>query len=437
MLYEVLERALKVAQQAEVYYNSSVETPAHFEANALKRLETTESQGIALRIVRDGRIGFASTTNLNDIPGLVAKAVEVSAFGAPSHLELPGKTEYPEVPIFDPEVERVSSDDMAQLGQTLIDTLRSRHPDAQCEATVSKTISTTAILNSRGCNLSYTQSFFEVSLEGTVIQGEDMLFVYDTLHSGRVIRDARELVRSLDRQLEMGRNVAPPVTGRVPVILTPRGVAGAMLWSLTSALNGRAVFQGTSPLTGRLGERIADEGFSLWDDPTTPFAQGSAMADDEGVPSRRLPLIQQGIAVNFLYDLQTAGQAGKSSTGSGTRWSLGMAPIPSSSVMIVGPGKTSCEDMVKDIKKGIIVEAMLGAGQSNILAGDFSANVLLGYRIENGEITGRVKDTVVSGNIYEMLKDLAAIGKDSHWVGGRLSTPHLYCKQLSSSAKEA
>jgi PmbA protein len=437
MLNEVLERALKVAQQAEVYFVSSVETPAHFEANRLKRLETIESQGIALRIVKDGRLGFASTTNLHDIQGLINKAVEVSAFGAQARMEFPGKSDYPEVPVYDPAAEGITSDHLAQVGQNVIDALRAHNPDVLCEATASKTISSITILNSRGCNLSFTQSNFEVSLEGTVIQGTDMLFVYDTLHSGRPILDTQQLTQSLAQQLELGRKVASPISGAMPVIFTPRGVGGAMLWPLSSALNGRSVLQGTSPLTGRLGERIVDEGFTLWDDPTIPMMQGSGMADDEGVPSRRLPLIHRGVAANFLYDLQTAGQAGKASTGSAIRWSLGMTPMPSASVTILEPGKTAFEDMVKDMKRGIIVETMLGAGQSNILAGDFSGNVLLGYRVEEGKVLGRVKDTVVSGNIYEVLNSLAGIGKESRWIWGRLSAPPLYCKSVSVSAKEA
>ncbi len=428
---------MKAAQQAEVYYVSSVETPVHFEANRLKRVETIESQGVALRIVKDGRIGFVSSTNLNDLSGLVNRAMEVAALGAATHMRFPGKGDYPEVPIYDPDVERIDSDDLAQLGQTLIDALRAQHPDVLCEASASKTVTTTSILNSSGCNLSYTQSQLELSLEGTVIQGTDMLFVYDTIQSGKAIRDTRLLLENLSQQLELGRTTAPSVTGNLPVIFTPRGVSGAMLWPLSSALNGRAVLQGTSPLTGRLGERIADESFTLCDDPTTPFMQGSGMADDEGVPSRRLPLIQRGVAANFLYDLQTAALAGTPSTGSAIRWSLGMAPLPSASVMIVEPGAVSLADMVKDMKRGLIVESMLGAGQSNILAGDFSGNVLLGYRVEDGKILGRVKDTVVSGNIYEVLNSLAAIGKESRWVWGRLSAPPLYCKSVSVAAKEA
>ena len=110
-----------------------------------------------------------------------------------------------------------------------------------------------------------------------------------------------------------------------------------------------------------------------------------------------------------------------------------MAPSPSA--FIINTGKTTFEDMLKDIKEGLVVEQLMGAEQGNLLAGDFSGNVLLGYKVENGKIMGRVKDTMVSGNVYNILKDIAAIGSEARWVGGFLQTPPFYCKGLSVSSK--
>ena len=92
--------------------------------------------------------------------------------------------------------------------------------------------------------------------------------------------------------------------------------------------------------------------------------------------------------------------------------------------------------MLADIKEGLFVEVLMGATQGNILGGDFSGNVLLGYKIENGKITGRVKDTVVSGNIYELLKDVAALGNDSRFVGASLYAPSLYFPAVSVASQQ-
>jgi len=77
----------------------------------------------------------------------------------------------------------------------------------------------------------------------------------------------------------------------------------------------------------------------------------------------------------------------------------------------------------------------MGAEDTNILGGDFSGNVLLGYKVESGKIVGRVKDIVVSGNIYQLLKQIIAIGSEAKWVGSFLNTPPLYCPRLSIASK--
>jgi PmbA protein len=92
--------------------------------------------------------------------------------------------------------------------------------------------------------------------------------------------------------------------------------------------------------------------------------------------------------------------------------------------------------MIGGVKDGLIVESLLGAGQSNILGGDFNANVLLGYRVEGGSVTGRVKNTVISGNVYTALKDIQATEREGHWVGGSLRTPAFCLGSVSVATKE-
>ena len=96
---------------------------------------------------------------------------------------------------------------------------------------------------------------------------------------------------------------------------------------------------------------------------------------------------------------------------------------------------SSDEEMEGEIKEGLVVEELMGAGQGNVLGGDFSGNVLLGYKIENGEITGRVKDTIVAGNVHEALRRLVALGSEGRWVGGTVYTPPVWIERLTVSAK--
>ena len=90
--------------------------------------------------------------------------------------------------------------------------------------------------------------------------------------------------------------------------------------------------------------------------------------------------------------------------------------------------------MVRTTKEGLLVEQLMGASQTNVLGGDFSGNVLLGYKIENGEIVGRVKDTVVSGNVYQALNRIEAVGSEARWVGS-VFTPPIMCAGLAVGSK--
>jgi PmbA protein len=236
------------------------------------------------------------------------------------------------------------------------------------------------------------------------------------------------------RQLDLAKEQAACTTGPLPVVFTPNGVASAFVRPLMAAFNGKTVLEGASPVGGRLGEKVFDERLSLRDDPTIAYRPGSSPCDDEAVPSEPTALISDGKVRGFLYDLQTAALAGARSTGNGRR-SPGGLPAPAPSSFVIAPGEASFEDMVGDIKEGLVVEQLMGATQGNVLGGDFSGNVLLGFKVENGRIVGRVKDTMVSGNIYQLLKNVGAIGSEVKWVAGFLSTPSVYCPNVSVASK--
>jgi len=236
-------------------------------------------------------------------------------------------------------------------------------------------------------------------------------------------------------QLEMAKKKTAVSTKLLPVIFTPLGVASALLSPLVLAFNGKSVLEGASPLKDKLGEQVFDKRLSLWDDATIAYGVGSYPFDDEGVSGRRLPLVTNGVVTNFLYDLQTAALAGTQSTGNGQRAGGGF-PRPGISSLILSGGDVSFQAMVEDMKEGLIVEQVMGAEQGNLLGGDFGGNVLLGYKVENGEIVGRVKDTMIAGNVYQVLKELLGIGQEARWVGGILQTPPLYCSGISVATKE-
>jgi PmbA protein len=426
---EILSLARKVADQAEVFKVSSRKTPVRFESNTLKQIETKESVTTALRVIKDGRIGFAQASGPFKPEDLVNMAVDTSSFGMIATFEFPGPLSYPQVEIFDPRVQEVPINDMVDLGKQLIDKIRKQSPEIVCEASIVGGTAKVAIANTSGGEAGYTQSFSTLSVEGVIIQGDDMLFVGDMQSSCHPILESDSLADEVLLQLRLAERKTDVTTEKMPVIFKPDGVASALIAPLISAFNGKMVLMGASPLKDKQGERLFDEVISLWDDATLPFQVASSPCDDEGMPGQQTPLIEKGVVSHFYYDLQTAGMANTRSTGNGSR--SGGLPVPSINSLVIEDGQTPFDDMLKDIKDGLIIEQLMGATQGNILNGDFSGNVLLGYRVVNGEITGRVKNTMVSGNIYQILKKVEALGNDSRWVNGFLRTPSIYCPGLS------
>jgi PmbA protein len=430
---DVLLMARKCAGEAEVFVGSVDDTPVVFEANRLKQLQTNRSMSVALRIVKDGRLGFATATALDDIASLVDRAVDIAQFGAQPSFELPSRQDYPQVSVYDREAETFDVDAMVELGESLIAQVRRHTPDLLCDATVGRGAASVHIMNSRGGEASFTRSYFGLGLEGTLIRGTDILFVGDSDSSCHPIREIDRLVKSTVNQLELSRRQAMVTTGHLPVIFTPHGVVSALIAPLAAAFNGRVVLQGVSPLMNRTGQQVFSPELSLQDNATVAHRPRSRPCDDEGIPSQILPLVERGVVSGFIYDLQTAGLAGTRSTGSGDRVGASL-PSPSISNLMVQTGSTSFEDMVRGLDEGLVVEQLMGATQTNVLGGDFSGNVLLGYKVEKGEVVGRVKDTVVSGNIYQALSGAIAVGREARWVGP-VHTPAVLCPDLAVGVK--
>jgi len=430
---KILAQARKVAEEADVFLVSAEETPVQFEANRLKHIQSKQSTSVALRIIKDGRLGYATSTDVADAQSLVENAVETARFGTRAKFELPPATPYPKVDTFDPDVESVSVEKMAQLGEELIALITGHTPEIICEALVEKETIALRLINSRGGQASYKKSIFTIGVVGSLIRGTDMLFVGEGQSSGHPLTEVGEIAKVVLRQLDLAKNQASAPTRQLPVIFTPEGVASALISPLMTAFNGKTVLEGASPVGKKLGKQVFDSKLSLWDDPTIAYRPYSRPCDDEGVPSQRTPLIEKGVVANFLYDLQTAALAKTKSTGSASRG--GGLPLPSPSTLVIAPGKASFDDMVSDIKEGLVIEQLMGAEQGNILGGDFSGNVLLGYKVESGKIVGRVKNTMVSGNVYQLLKEISAIGSQPKWVSGVINTPPLYCPRLSVASK--
>jgi PmbA protein len=437
---KLLQEACKKVDSAELFRVKSKTIPVNFEVNRLKSIDISESEGKALRVIHNGRIGFSSSTGSESFDLMLVKAVATSEFGSEASFDFPGEIkrggkEKKKVNIYDRKVANKGIEEMIKIGEDIIERMKDFNRKLRCDVTILKDYSEVEYLNSRGGNFSYNKTTIAYSVMVQKIKKQDMLMVDSSLESGKDNLKLEELTSEIIKNLEWGEKIVSVKSGKMPVIFTPK-TALVLILPIISGLNGKMVLKKISPLAAQKNKKLWSDLLSIYSDGTINFALGSAPFDDEGVEMKRIPLVKKGEIKNFYYDLQTAGIAGVESTGNGLRTGLQSEPVPSISNLVMREGEVSFKEMVKDISEGIIIDQVLGLGQGNIISGAFSNNVQLGYKIEKGKIVGRVKNVMISGNAIEELKNIVALGDKSKWISGKYKFPHIYLKSLSVSAKK-
>lgn len=429
----ILEKLLQLASQkadvAEVYYLSSQNTPIDFENNRLKSLQTKARRGVALRIIHKGKLGFASSSDLSRLEDLVDAALQTAEIGATAEFELASNFKVDSTPItYTPP----TTQELVETGKDLIEQVLNYNPEILVSVGFNISNETVKIATSHDVYAERSGQVFSASLSGNLVRGEDFLEIgcYDVA-SDRPLETNR-LLEELIQKYRLAEQQATINSGSVPVFFTPRAVARVLGGLFKTVLSGQTVVQKSSPLADKLGETLFDERLTLYEDPN--FGPSACAFDDEGTPTTAKKLIDHGKVNQFYWDRQWAARGQVQPSGNGFRGGLSR---PSSSLvnLCMEPGKTSSDDLIAQIDQGLIVDQVLGAGQSNQLAGEFSVNLDLGYKVENGKIVGRVKNTMVAGNIFEAFKNLVDLGNQPEWIGSGSYLPSLLFQQLGVVAK--
>jgi len=426
---QLVERALKQAQGAQATLRQSESTAVSFENDKLKAAQSSQRTEIHVKVIVDGKVGTSHTTDFQDLDGVVARALESAAFGSPAHFQFPGPQDVKEVKVYDEAVPPVTKPEMVEIGQEMLELIKEYNPDILVRAGVHKQVSRNEFANSSGVQFTDETTDFSVGASGQLVRGTDILEAEYGFGWRKRAIDHVAIAKHVIERFRMAEKIAPIRSAKMPVIFAPTGM-GVLGLALVLGFNGKNVFLGSSPLAGKLGERITDVRFSLTDDPLVDYARGSSRYDDEGVPHQVTPLIEGGVLKNFLYDLDTAGRAGTQTTGHG----VGCHPTN----LIFAEGDTPYVAMIKSVQEGLLVYDVIGLGEGSRISGEFSVNVQLGYKIEHGEVVGRVKDVMLAGNVYDALKDIVAIGDRAEWLsmfGGSHFVPPIQIGSLSVVAR--
>jgi len=396
----------KGAAGAKIIFTHDDTTECTFENSRLKSGKVQQTQGFTVEVLVDGRRGTASGNEEEALDELIARAITLAGVGSAAHFSAyPAPAPVAPLPMFAPDVPQILSlEKMVADGQAMVDRLLDYDATMSVGAGGSCGVYQSLVVTSGGvCHPSQRTRW---SL-GTFVQrtrDTDILFCgfgrgWCALNE---LYDPDEITEHVLKDLRFAElNVEPPI-GRMPVYVDPEGLS-MFLWPILMGVNGRNVAKGDSPLKGRLGEQVLDPCLTLIDNPHLPYAFNCADIDDNGIPTRRQAIFRDGVLERFLYDLDSAGLAGAEPTGNAG--CSAYAPE-------VLPGTQSSEELLAGISDGLFIKMLVGFGQSNILNGDFSANVGQGYRIKDGKVVGRVKDTMVAGNVYDVFKANVKLSAD-------------------------
>lgn len=415
MRHKVLELVQARVDEADVFERESDSLEVEFRQGSFYSQEIKSCRGCGVRVIVGGRLGFAASTNPARLQEMVDAAIESAGYSRTVQFHLPSPLKPTPVPIFENRVMLISRERLREWGKDLIEAMRARAPEAKLDIKLRRAYRNVGLVSTTGMDLSFEQAELDVSITALLVDdGIYWISDYLNLSDGQPL-PLEATTERLATLVAMAKGKAKVKTGEFPVVVMPTAVYELLL-PLTVAVNGKQKEKRTSPLLGREGEKVFSEKLTVVDNPLRPFGLASMPFDGDGVPAKRKPLFEKGVFKGFLFDIATAQACGCESTGSAVR-DYSHLPQPGVANLEIEPGTKELAEVLKEIKEGLIIYGFIGGGQSNLLAGEVTLNVSCGFKVENGAVVGRVKDVSIGGNVYEMFKEVLAVGNTQKDLG--------------------
>ncbi|ASJ15917.1 pmba protein (tlde protein) [Thermococcus chitonophagus] len=404
-LVEILER---MNFEWEIYWSKS-------KVSSIKLRKTRDIEveratyrtigGVGVRIRVDGYVGFSYMSGFSDklekLESLVKRAYKIAKLGRSEHPGFPTPKRYPNVSgLYDSRIEELTVDTLISWGTALLDAPQNG------EASIGFEVREREVLNSNGVEARDKSTEFAISL-----------YVYE---KGRGTGSHFGVYRSLpdvDREIEGIKEKAlwefelsskakkiDNFTGEV--VIEPKALVSILSVFLPN-VSAKNVYLGKSRFS-KTGEEVASEIFTLVDDPTVDGGPGSYAFDGEGNPGKRKAVIDKGVLKSFLAD-EKYGRLLGIEGGNASR-SYSSPPEIASSNIIVPPGDSKIEE-------GVFIRSVYGEHTANSITGDFSLNIELGYILKGRDVVP-FKGNMLSGNVFEMLRNICEVGKDVETIGG-------------------
>lgn len=407
---KLLNKALAVADGGEVYKRDVHSTSVDIKLGKLKGINAEKKREVALRLTKNGLMGAAVSTSLEDdtLVDRALVALENQKSDAVSFPSEPPRMVFS----FSPEVDQLSTEDLTKMAFDLSDRLKEKAPDIPGGVRIQKSIKRISLLNSAGFNEVYDYSNLSISLHTLTEKG---FMGSSKEYSAGLVPEISDW--DLDHLIErhhLAKHSIAMENERMPVIFSGN-VMGALMLRVLGGVNGGNVLKGTSPLKERIGEKLFSDKITIRDDGKMAFGVNTCLFDDEGTPGKNTVLYEKGVLKNYLVNIEQGKKLDQEPTGNAlkrTLFSKEIEDTPSifDTNLIIEGDHQEDELILKGIKRGLLITGVMGAHTGNINRGDFSLNISSGYLIENGELQGQVKGAMIAGNIYDLFKNVEAIG---------------------------
>jgi TldD protein len=413
----VLARALvRGGEFAELFAERRSGTTMAIDESRIESVQSGAEQGAGVRVVSGGTSYFAHVDGL-DPADLERAAAEAAAAlrgerTEPRALEAVATSPEPiEVPPGEVPAER-----KAGLLRELDERGRSAGAEiAQLTASYAEARREVAIANSEGLLTGDDRTRTRIGVQAVARHGDRVETGAETLGGNRgfeLLEDGPgEIAASAAGKALTLLGAGPAPAGSMPVVVGG-GFGGVLFHEMTGhGLEADHVQKGASVYAGKLGERVARPLLTAYDDGRLPGEWGSDAIDDEGTPTRKTRVIEDGRLVAFLYDRLRAERDGVASTGNGRRESFRHLPIPRMTNTYIAPGEAEPEALIAEVGRGFYAASFAG-GQVDPATGDFVFGVNEGYLIEGGKVAGPCRGATLIGNCLEALMAIDAVGSD-------------------------
>ena len=403
---KILQIGEKRGFEVDIFISRSENLNCELDGDSLDSFQEDRSFGIGVRVLKEGKVGFAYSTEGGE--DVIYRAMENLVPDRYTSIPEPGKDIPDPKGIFHREVLNIGEEDLLED----LNTMRNILQEGGITVTggsVERSYLYNRVVNSKGLDVEEEFTYYSASISG--IKDGETAYDYLSRTYRFNVEELGEYVRDI---LSLPKSVKVPYKGKI--LLTPRVLNSLLAYTLLPSFSAENVQRNRSVLRGKIGEKVMGEHITIIDDGTVDGGLYSSKVDGEGVPRRRTVLVENGILKGYLYDIKRANREGRESTGHGVR-DYNTLPTVSPSNVLITP-----VDKLENYSEYLQINGLIGCHTSNPITGDFSVEISNSYIVKDGDRIP-VKKGMLSGNIFEVLKD--AIPMDDVSQRGRLISPSL------------